>query len=46
MRQKRLSLVQLVIIGSGILAALEAAHAAGFVHRDIKPANVFCVKPK
>ncbi len=45
-RQKRLDLSQLVSIGSGTLAALEAAHAAGFVHRDIKPANVFLVKSK
>lgn len=43
-REKRLPLAQLVTIGSGILSALEAAHAAGFVHRDIKPANVFVVR--
>ena len=29
---------------SGMLAGLEAAHAAGIVHRDLKPANVFVVE--
>src|SRR6185436_13796569 len=38
---KQLPLNELAAIADGILSALEAAHAAGFVHRDIKPANVF-----
>ena len=28
-----------------LLAALEAAHGAGFVHRDLKPENVFVTAP-
>jgi serine/threonine-protein kinase len=32
-------------IGLELLAALHAAHGAGFIHRDLKPENVFLAEP-
>lgn len=40
-REPRLPIARALHITDGILAGLEAAHAAGVVHRDLKPANLF-----
>ncbi len=41
LRRGPLSVAEMLPIGLGILAALQALHARGIVHRDLKPSNVF-----
>src|SRR5664280_3050124 len=40
----RLPLEQLVVIGTQICSALEAAHQKGIVHRHLKPGNIMLTK--
>ena len=41
MQRGPLNVSEMLPIGLGILAALQALHARGVVHRDLKPSNVF-----
>lgn len=41
LRRGPLDLAGAVALGSGMLAALQALHAAGLAHRDLKPSNVY-----
>jgi serine/threonine protein kinase len=40
-RETRLPLIDVLVIGIEVLKALSEAHAVGLVHRDLKPGNVF-----
>jgi serine/threonine protein kinase/tetratricopeptide (TPR) repeat protein len=39
-----MSLPEVLPVGLGMLAALQALHARGIVHRDLKPSNVFLTR--
>lgn len=43
-REGRLPCARVALIGTQLLDALGAAHAAGIVHRDVKPDNVFLAR--
>jgi serine/threonine protein kinase len=43
-RGRPMPLSDAVLVATGILQALSAAHARGLVHRDLKPANLFLVR--
>jgi serine/threonine-protein kinase len=44
MKSRRLTLGEIRRVSGELLAALGAAHAAGFIHRDLKPENIFVTR--
>ncbi len=41
LRREPMDAAEVVPLGAGVLAALQAMHSAGLVHRDLKPSNIF-----
>lgn len=44
--RRRLSVPEVLMLGTRIASAMGAVHAQGVVHRDLKPSNVFLVEGK
>lgn len=44
--RRRLSVPEVLLLGTRIASAMGAVHAQGVVHRDLKPSNVFLVDGK
>jgi len=44
--RRRLSVPEVLMLGSRIASAMGAVHAQGVVHRDLKPSNIFLVDGK